>query len=265
MTVWTSVPVTGFATGTGTDATALQTLTVPSNAHYLVSIKAEVHSTAPAPAESLTGIVSLTGLDWQNSDYQFFTEIGGSHLGAINGNPYYQSARFWKAYQPVTPNSQIGVTYEPLDAEAGNGFVQILAKWSDTDLGKAPVNRKATTETSTSTSTIPSLTLSGCQRITELTFAVSSSTISGDDPASYILEVNSGNLVGQQTIQAIANLHGIEATSGQEVTYLNQNEVSIDVNRSMTNSVTFNGTVTESVALGTAGQYAYSIGYNRTA
>tara|TARA_R100000306_G_C4361347_1_gene135419 strand:- start:84 stop:881 length:798 start_codon:yes stop_codon:yes gene_type:complete len=263
MAVWTDTGGVGsFATGTGTSSTAVQDIQVPSNAVELVSISGHVHNTAPAPAESMTGIFTISGKDWQQGDYEFFSEIGGSHLGAINGTPYYAQPRYWPAYQPVRPNSVLGLTYEAMDALAGNGQCMITCKWSDTPTGNARINRKATRETATSTSTGSSLTLAGATNITAFTVAVSTTTVGADDPSNGKIQVNSGNLLGNQTLELAYNLHGIEATSGQQICNLQHADVSIPVNPAMTNSVTFSSTLTELTALGTAGQWAYSISYN---
>ena len=263
MAIWTDTGGVGsFATGTATAATATQDIQVPSNAVELVSIQGHVHNTAPAAAESMTGVFSITGKDWQAGDYEFFSEIGGSHLGAINGTPYFTQPKFWPAYQPVRPNSILGLIYEPLDALAGNGQAMITCKWSDTPTGNTRINRKATRETATSTSTGSSLTLAGATNITGFTAAVSSSTVAADDPSNGKIQVNSGNLLGNQTLELAYNMHGIEATSGQEISVLQNVDVSIPVNPAMTNSVTFQSTLTELTALGSAGQWSYSISYN---
>ena len=263
MTIWVDQGGLGStATGTGVDETTAVDLVIPGTAVELVSIRVHAHSTAPAPAESLIGVTKLSGKDWNQGDFQFFSEIGGSHLGAINGNPYYQEPTWWHAFQPVVPGGNIGLSWEGLDALAGNGAFRVDCKWSDVRTGRAPINRKCTRETATSTSTAAGLTLSGASRITQYVLAVFSSTVAADDPSSGSLSINSGNLLGQQTMSLGYNLHGIEATSGQEVTSLQKADVDILVNPQKSNSVTFSGTLTEDVALGTAGGYAYQIAYH---
>lgn len=262
MTIWVDRGgLASTSTGTGTDPTTAVTLKIPGTARELVSIRVNVHSTAPAPAESVTGVCSLTGKDWNNGDYEFFSEIGGSHLGAINGNPYAIAPRWWPCHQPVVPNGEIGLVWEGLDALAGNGSFKVSCKWSNQPTGLPRTNRKATRETPTSTSAGPALTLSGALKITEFTTAVSTSTVAADDPSSGSISITASNLMGQQTNELDYNIMGIEATSGIAWTTLNHADLDIDVNPGETNSVQFTSVLSEDVSLSTAGQWAYSVGY----
>ena len=77
MAVFTTSPVTPFATGTTTAETAVQTFTVPSGVVELVSVRGLVTSEAPAPAEALAGVFAMGGQDWKHTPYEWFSEIGG--------------------------------------------------------------------------------------------------------------------------------------------------------------------------------------------
>lgn len=259
MAVWSTSPITSTATGTGTAETADVAFSVPSNAVEIIAVRGHVHATNGDPAESILGVFKIKGQDFGWNPYEWFSEIGPAKLGAVDQTGYAQEPRWWKAYLPTVASSQLAVSYEPLDALANNGQFKIDVSWSSTRTGLAPIQRLCSRETATSTSTGPSLTLSGAERLVEYCIAVSTSTVAADDPSNGKLQVVSGGLEGQQLLELTYNIHSIEATSGIALTSLMYDDV--DIPFQSKESATFASTFTIDTALGTAGQYAYSLAY----
>ncbi len=259
MTVYPTSPVTPFATTTGTAETAQQTFTVPSGAVELVAVRGHVTSEAPAPAEGLAGVFKITGQDWQHTPYEFFSEIGGNHLGSINGSAYAIEPRWWAARLGVKAGSTIACTIEMLDALAGNGEASIDCLWSSTRTGLPPVQRLCSRETASTTATGASITVTNASRVVDFTYAyVPNGVLVADEEASSILTVNSGGLSGQQTMSLSNIVHGIEATSGQSWTTLMKAEVDIAVRD---DPAVFNSSIALTSTSTNADCYAYSIGY----
>ena len=256
--------IASFATGTGTAQSTVQTLKVPSSARELVAIRGNLLNTAPAVAESMAGVFSISGKDSKIGMYEFFSEVGGSKLAAINGTPYTHEARWWPVNQRVTPNSELGFSIEMLDALAGNGSCTVDCLWSNIEQPAEafpPINRRCSRETSTASSTGEQITLSGARKITGFSFAVAGSTIAADDSFSAQITLNSGNLDITQTVVQNVEVHSIEATSGQAVAYLKTVNVDLDVSATMESSVTFSASLNEEVALTNAGFWAYAVEY----
>ena len=259
MAVWSTSPIISTATGTGTAEPADVTFTVPSNAVEIVATRGHVHATNGDPAESIAGVFKLKGQDFKWNPYEWLSEIGPAKLGAVDQTGYFTEPRWWKAYLPVTPSAQLAVSYEPVDALANNGQFKVDISWSSIRTGLAPVQRPASRETATSTSTGPSLTLSGAERLVEFCLGVSTSTVAADDPSNGKLQVVSGGLKDQQLLELTFNIHTIKATSGIALTTLMYDDVDIEFQSK--ESATFASTFTVDTVLGTAGQYWYSLGF----
>ena len=260
MAIFVTSPVTPFATGTtGGTATADQTFTVPSGAVELVSIRGHITAEAPAPAEGLCGKFSLGGQDFKNRPFDFISEIGGNHLGSINGSAYAVQPHFWRANLPVKAGSTLGVNVTPIDSLAGNGEALIDVIWSTQETGLRPVQRLASTSTASTTATGSSITVVGASKVVDFTYAfVPSGVLVADEEASSILTVNSGALEGQQTISLGNIVHGIEATSGQSWTNLMRCLVDIPVRD---DPAVFTSSIAVNSASTNADAYLYSIGY----
>ena len=258
MTSW-STRLAAFSTGTGTAQTAAQAVSVPANAVELIAVKMGVAATAPAPAESVMGVGKLKGDNWQNNPYEIAAEVGSAHLGAIGGDFAAQS-RWWKANLPVAPNSSVDFTYEPVDALADNGTCQPEFRWSNVKTGLQPVKRIFSREVATSTITSTTVSLFDALSLTKGYFAVGAATVAADDPGNYSVTMESSGLQSQQTFQMATTLHGIEATSGMEISYLEETPLDISVLSNVA-QITFTATLTETTALGTAGQWMYGVEY----
>ena len=258
MAVFTTSPVTPFATGTSKTQTEIATFTVPSGVVELVSVRGLVTSEAPAPAEALAGVFAMGGQDWKHTPYEWFSEIGGNKLGAINGIPSMEP-RWWSAHLPVKAGSTIGVSYEALDSLSGNGEALIDCKWSTIPSGMAPIQRLCSRETASTTATGSSITISNAKILRDFTFAfVPSGVVVADEEVSARLTVNSGALAEQQTMSLSSIVHGIEATSGQNVTTLNKAIIDIPVRD---DPAVFTSSIAITSASTNADAYAYSIGY----
>ena len=258
MVSW-STRLAAFATGAGTAETAAQAVSVPANAVELVAVKMAVAAGAPAPAESVMGVGKLKGDNWQNNPYEIAAEIGSAHLGAIGGD-WAAQPRWWKANLPVSPNSSIDFTYEPVDALADNGTCQPDFRWSNVRTGAQGVKRIFSREVATSTTVSTTVTLNDALSLTKGYFAVGAATVAADDPGNYSVTMESSGLQGQQTFQMGTTLHGIEATSGQEISYLEETPIDIGILKDVA-QITFTATLTETTALGTAGQWMYGVEY----
>ena len=260
MSIFTTAAVTTFATGTGTDPTAAQTFTVPDNARELVAVRGTLTSTLPNPAESGMGVFALGGDNFLNRPYEWFSEILSAKLGAIDEHAADHEERWWPANLPTKPGANLTATFEPIDALAGDGAASIDAKWSTRPTGMPATKRLATRETASTTSAAAGLTLTDARVITEMTVAYGAATVAADDPSRARLSISSNNLTEVQTITQTTVIHGIEATSGVAVSRLVHADIDIPVTNPNGNTV-FSGTFTVDTALGTAGQYAYSVGY----
>lgn len=248
-----------FATGTGTAETAAQNVTVPADSRELISLQMWVTALAPAPAESVMGIGKLKGDNWVNPPYEIAAEIGSAHLGAIGG-PWFAQPRKWPANLPVSPNSTIQFTYEPIDALADNGQVSVKFKWSNVRTGAQGVKRVFSREVPTSTTTDSSVTLRDCLSITKLYFGVGASTVAADDPGDYSITIEMTGISEHPTSQMNTQLSGIEATSGLEISYLEEETVDLTLLPDVS-QITPVVTLTETSALGTAGQWFYGFEY----
>lgn len=257
MAIFTTRKV-AFATGTGTNETAEQDVPVPANAVELIATQGDVHVTQGDPAESIIGVFRLKGDNWQNNPYEWFSEIGSAKLGAIDQVAYDGEPRWWKANLPVKSNSTIKLTYEPLDALANNGMASAKFRWSSTRTGLPPTKRKCSREVATSTLTDASITLTDLGVVTALIFGVTATTVAADDPGDYSLSVECSALAEQQTIQSSTVIHSIEATTGIAKTALRYDPQDIPAKSA---NATFNATLTETTALGTAGTWFYAIEY----
>lgn len=259
MAIWTTSPIAPTATGTGTDATAVQTFTVPSPAVELIAARVHVVAEAPAPAEGVCGVVAFGGQDWKHVPFEFFSEIGGTHLGAINGNAYAVEPRWWRANLPVKAGSTIGVSYEPLDALADNGEWFIDCVWSSVRTGLPAVQRLCSRETSTATATGASITIPDPTSIVDFSFAlVPGGVLVADEEVTARLTVNCGALNEIQQMSLGSAVHGIEATSGQSWTSLMKREIDIGLK---SNPAVFTSSISVTSSPSNAGAYAYSIGY----
>ena len=259
MAIFTSAKV-AWATGTGVDETAEQTLAVPGAARELIGVRGHVHTTQGNPAESIIGVFKIKGNNWTHNPYEWFSEIGSSKLGAIDEVGYAIEPRWWPAYLPVMPGVDYAVTYEALDALAVDGQAAIDLKWSTAPTGREPILRLCSRETASSTATGPGLTLPDAGRIVEFTFAYGASTVAGDDPSIARLFITSSNLEEIQTLSLTQNIHALEATTGVALGTLMHADIDIPVKAGAASAV-FTSSITVDVALGTAGAYAYSIGY----
>lgn len=264
MGIFPTAAVVAFATGTGTDATASQTLTVPDNAVELVAVRGTLTSTAPNAAESGVGVFKIGGDNFVNNPYEWFSEILSAKLGLVDQHAPSHEERWWPANLPVKAGANLGLTFEPLDALAADGQATVDCKWSTKPTGVPPTKRLASRETASSTTTGPSVTLNDALRISEFTVVYTASTVAADDPSVARLTVTSSNLSEQQQLTQTAVIHGIEATSGVAKAFLTHADVDIEVSNPNAQTV-FTSTITVSTALGTAGAYAYSIGYIPTA
>jgi len=258
MTSWPT-RLAAFATGTGTAETAEQSVVVPANAVELIALRMAATSTLPSVAESVMGVGKLKGNNWQNNPYEIAAEIGAATLSAING-PFAQQPRWWKANLPVSPNSTLSFTYEPVDALAGDGQCQVEFRWSDVRTGIQGVKRLFSREIATSTTTNTLTAINDAVKITRAYFAVGAATVAADDPGQYSLTLESSGLAKQQTMQVATTLIGIEATSGMEISYLMDTPVDIDLLPNVA-QLSFSATLTETAALGTAGQWMYGVEY----
>src|SRR3990167_5328643 len=216
-------------------------------------------ATAPAPAESVMGIGKFKGDNWSNPPFEFAAEIGAAHLGAING-PFAAQPRKWKANLPVTPNSTIDFTYEPIDALADNGRCSLLTQWSTVRTGLRGVKRIFSREIATSTTTDSSITIRDALRLTKAYFGVGAATVAADDPGDYSISIELTGVAEQPNIQLNTMLHGIEATSGMEISYLEETSVDLGLQPAVT-QITPTVTLTETTALTTAGQWFYGFEY----
>ena len=261
MTVF-STHMTGISTGTGVNETSPTSVNVPANAVELVSMHIDVTSTQANPAESIIGIGKLTGDNWLNNPYEVAVEIGSSKLGAVSQSGYYtnSSLRPWKANLPVTKNSTISFTYQPMDALANNGLCQATFRWSTEPSGLPPRKRKFTRAISTDTTSNSDITLTDLKSVTEVIFGVTATTVSADDPGNYSLSLESSSLKEQQTVQAGTIISSIEATSGIGLTSLTREPQSI-LTLPGTSQATFSANLTATSGLSTAGIWFYGIEY----
>ena len=258
MASW-STRLAAFATGTGTAETAEQSIVVPANAVELLAMRMEVTALAPAPAESVMGVGKLKGNNWQNNPYEIAAEVGAAHLGAIGG-PWAREPRWWPAHLPVSPNSTIAFTYEPVDALADNGQCGVEFRWSNGRTGIPGVKRLFSREIATSTTTNTLASINDARGITKGFFAVGAATVAADDPGDYSITLESSGLKDQQTFQIATQLIGIEATSGMEYSYLMETPQDIELLPGVA-QISFAATLSETTALGTAGQWMYGIEY----
>lgn len=232
---------------------------IPADAVELISTQMWVTATAPAPAESVMGIGKLKGDNWNNPPYEFAAEIGAAHLGAIGG-PFAQQPRKYPANLPVSPNSTVQFTYEPIDALADNGTVSVKFKWSNVPTGLQGVKRVFSREIGTGTTTDSSVTLRDCAKITKLYFGVGAATVAADDPGDYSITIEMTGILEHPTSQMNTQLIGIEATSGMEISYLEEEAVDLTLQAGVS-QITPAVTLTETTALGTAGQWFYGFEY----
>jgi len=248
LTIFITSPVAPFSSGSvaGTQSSN-QNFTVPSGAVELISIRGHATCEAPSVAEGLLIKFSLSGQDFRNTPYDFFSELGGSKLGVVGGCGYNVEPRFWRANLPVKAGSTIAVNSTSIDSVAGGtealidclwsdqptGLrpVQRLAStgtasststgssiclWSDQPTGLRPVQRLASTGTASSTSTGSSITLSGGLRVVDMAYAyLPGGVVVVDEETTSRLTLNSGGFAGQQTISMGNVTHAIEQTSGQ--------------------------------------------------
>jgi len=248
-----------FSTGTGVAETGAQTVSVPADAVELISMKMWVTATAPAPAESVTGIGKLKGNNFNNPPYEVAAEHGAAHLGAING-PFAAQPRKWEAHAPVTPGTDLDFTYEPMDILVDNGAVSALFKWSNVRTPLPMKKRIFTREIATTTTTNSSITLRDALVITKAYFGVTASTVAADDPGDYSVTFEMTGVAEHSQIQMNTQLIGIEATSGMEISYLEEEELDLHLQPSVT-QITPAATLTETTALGTAGQWYFGFEY----
>jgi len=259
MAIFPTSPVAPFATGTGVAESGQQTFTVPSGVVEMVAIRGHVTAEAPAPAEGMCGVFKVTGTDWKHTPYEFFSEIGGSNLGAIDGNAYAIEPRWWPARLPVKAGATIAVTIEMLDAMAGNAEALVDILWSTTRTGLPPVQRLCSRETASTSATGASITVTNASRLVDYTYAyVPGGVLVADEEVTSRLTVTSGALSEQQTMSLGNVVHGIEATSGQSWTTLMKADVDIPVRD---DPAVFNASIAVTSASGNADAYAYSIGY----
>ena len=248
-----------FASGTGTAETAAQSVSIPADAVELISVQMWSTALAPAVAESVMGIGKLKGDNWSNPPYEIAAEIGSAHLSAIGG-PFASQPRKWPANLPVTPNSTVDFTYEPIDALADNGRASVKFKWSNVRTGQAGVKRIFSREVPTSTTTDSSVTIRDAASITKTYFGVGASTVAADDPGDYSITIELVGVMEHPTTQMNTQLIGIEATSGMEISYLEEETVDLTLQPSVS-QITPAVTLTETTALGTAGQWFYGFEY----
>jgi hypothetical protein len=127
----------------------------------------------------------------------------------------------------------------------------------DRDSGsQADISREVPTTTTISTA----VTLNDALKITKGYFGVGAATVAADDPGNYSVTFEGSGLAIQQTFQMATTLIGIEATSGMEISYLEETPQDIDVLPDVS-QFTFTATLTETTALGTAGQWMYGFEY----
>ena len=257
MDIWCDSPITPTATGTGTDVTTIVTWVVPSGVAELVAVRGHVTSEAPAPAEGVCGVFAMGGQDWKYSPYEWLSEIGGSHLGAIDGCAYAVEPRWWEAHIPLKAGSTIGVTYEPLDALAANGEFLIDVVYASEPTGLQPVQRLCSRETASSTTTGASITISDAAVLVDFSYAfVPGGVLVADEEVTSRITVTSGSINRRLSLGNI--VHGIEATSGQSWTTLMKREINIQV---VTRPCIFNSSIVVTSSSTNADAYAYGIGY----
>jgi len=217
LTIFITSPVAPFSSGSvaGTQSSN-QNFTVPSGAVELISIRGHATCEAPSVAEGLLIKFSLSGQDFRNTPYDFFSELGGSKLGVVGGCGYNVEPRFWRANLPVKAGSTIAVNSTSIDSVAGGTEALIDCLWSDQPTGLRPVQRLASTGTASSTSTGSSITLSGGLRVVDMAYAyLPGGVVVVDEETTSRLTLNSGGFAGQQTISMGNVTHAIEQTSGQ--------------------------------------------------
>lgn len=248
-----------WAIGTATAETAQQAIIVPDNAIELVKTRGHIHSTQGAADESACCVFKLTGDNWHNNPYEFFSEIICAKDSVIDSHGYAMEPRWWNCGLPVSPGSTIQVTTENLDALATNGRASIDCLWSTRPTGMLPHKRKCTRETADTTSVSGSdITLTDAARILDFSAGLMPSAVAADDPSMASIQLTCSALAEQQTFSMNVNVHTIEATTGEALTALMKAEVDIGV---ASNPCTFTSLITLDVALATAGAWFYSIGY----
>ena len=205
------------------------------------------------------GIGKLKGDNWSNPPYEVAAEIGSAHLGAIGG-PFAPQPRKWPANLPVTPNARIDFTYEPIDALADDGWVSAKFKWSNVKTSQQGLKRVFSREVPTSTTTDSSVTIRDAASITKTYFGVGAATVAADDPGDYSITIEMTGIMEHPTTQMNTQLIGIEATSGLEISYLEEETVDLTL-QPQVSQITPAVTLTETTALGTAGQWFYGFEY----
>ena len=249
---------TSWATGTGTAETAVQAVEIPSNVVEIVAVRGHVQATQGDPAESLIGVFKLTGDNFKNRPFEWFSEIGSAKLGAIDEVGYEREPRWWDCHLPVSGGTPIEVTYEPVDALANDGRASIDLKFSTERTGIPPRLRKCTRETATSPTTGEALSLTKVGSVVDFAWGLSTATVAADDPTAASIVVTCESLIGQQDISLNTMVHTIEATSGRALTSLQYVEIHMP---SSNPTSRFTAALTSDTALTNAGQWFYSIGY----
>ena len=251
-----------FSSGTGTSETSTVSVQIPSNARSLVAVRGHASSVQGNPAEAIAGVFKITdggGGAFNSSPFEWFAELGNPKLGSVDqvGSPL--EPRYWKANLPVIGSGTMNLSYEPLDVLANNGTVSADFVWStEPTQGINSRKRICSRETATSSTTGESLQIQDMAVLTDITFLVTASTVGADDSGAYSLAVTSSSLNDQQTVSMNGMVHVIEGTSGVAQSVLQQRQISINASSPVAR---FTSTLSEHVALGTAGMWAYSIGY----
>ena len=258
MAIWTDT-FSDFAVGTSTDAGEPQDITVPSTAVEICAIKFGTTATAPAVAESTIGRVSLQGQDFNNQPWMAFSEPGASRLSAIGGDLTSSASRWHPCFLPITPGGNFQCVVEMLDQLSDGGRAWIDIKYSSTPTGMAPVNRLCSTETISSTSTGPTLTVTGAKNLTGYGGVYWATTVTADDGSVLRFNINSSALSVVQQLKFHMNIRAIEATSGHAQSYLTQIDCDVPIKN---DPAIFTSSVDVDQELDTAGGYAYYVEYN---
>jgi hypothetical protein len=252
------------ATGTGTARTSINSsFNVPSKAREWVGDWSFVTAEAPAPAESIIGVWDLTGTDFNHRPMEHPSQVGGAHLGNINGIATDAMA-YWSKHIPLVGTESIDVGYEPCDAQAGNGQAGMIVAFDTVRSGRNTIYGLSTREKATGTAagqvTADNLDVKNALQNVEVFAAVTGAAVTADEQTVGSIEMRSTAWDPIQSINFFMEPgHAIEATSGQSVTHgpIRLPYDAVYTSRSATVEATYN----LETALTAAGQFIHGIRY----
>lgn len=262
MTDWITSAGAPAAVGTGTSkVTIFSTFKVDSSARQLIAIQPIVHTTAPAAAESVFVIVGIEGSDFKNQPFKVFAPIGGAHLGTIGGNNL-RNPRWHQMGAKLQGNETFKIFAQPLDAMAGNARVGVNFKFSDQPPSGTAIHSECVTQTSTGTTagtaSGETMTIQNGSRLIAIEGAVTSSTVTADEPLSVNIALNSTGFkpINDFDFEIVGDT--VEATSGIQTAYPFESTVDSSI---VGATIQITSVYTLRLTLTAAGQAAYCIKY----